>query len=174
NRSEEFHHALLTLLQDPEPIVRRNAALALLRFNDAAGRRELLAILEPHLLRTPGAGTIASTLKEGSLVTRGTLLARLQDASGAVREIRSPLPGKIEKLLALNGAKVSENDPLLTISSDDESIWEALRGLALVGEKSDLALIQRYSREDAAVSKKIREQALLTERAIQQRASVGG
>ena len=34
NRSEQFHQKLLELVRDPEPIVRRNAALALVRFND--------------------------------------------------------------------------------------------------------------------------------------------
>ena len=34
NTSEEFHNTLKKLLEDPEPIVRRNAARALVRFND--------------------------------------------------------------------------------------------------------------------------------------------
>ncbi len=41
NRSQEFHAALLKLLHDQEPIVRRNAALALVRFEDHSGREEL-------------------------------------------------------------------------------------------------------------------------------------
>ena len=47
NQSQEFHQTLAKLLRDPEPIVRRNAALALLRFNDGSGREELLAVLRP-------------------------------------------------------------------------------------------------------------------------------
>ena len=38
NQAKEFHEALLKLVQDAEPIVRRNAALALVRFKDNAGR----------------------------------------------------------------------------------------------------------------------------------------
>ena len=38
NTSPEFHNALLKLVHDEEPIVRRNAALALVRFNDSSGR----------------------------------------------------------------------------------------------------------------------------------------
>ena len=45
NRSAEFHDALLKLLRDQEPIVRRNAALALVRFGDHSGREELLSVL---------------------------------------------------------------------------------------------------------------------------------
>ncbi len=42
--SEDFHNALKKLLADEQPIVRRNAALALVRFNDATGRLELTAM----------------------------------------------------------------------------------------------------------------------------------
>src|SRR5688572_24178107 len=51
NKSAEFHEALLKLVKDPEPIVRRNAALALVRFNDPIGREELLGILKPYELK---------------------------------------------------------------------------------------------------------------------------
>ena len=37
NKSEEFHQALITLLSDGEPLVRRNAALQLVRFGDGSG-----------------------------------------------------------------------------------------------------------------------------------------
>ena len=47
NRSTEFHNSLLMLVNDNEPIVRRNAALALVRFNDDHGHDELIAVL-PH------------------------------------------------------------------------------------------------------------------------------
>src|SRR5437764_2746639 len=45
NRSEEFHAALRKLLEDSQPIVRRNAAVQLVRFGDGSGRAELRAIL---------------------------------------------------------------------------------------------------------------------------------
>jgi pyruvate/2-oxoglutarate dehydrogenase complex dihydrolipoamide acyltransferase (E2) component len=96
-------------------------------------------------------------------------LGRIQSADGRVQEVRSPLPGNIEKILAANGAGVSTGDPLLTIGSDEESIWEALRGLALVGEPGDLPVIQHYSHQDAAISGKIQQQATLTVKAVQQR-----
>jgi hypothetical protein len=170
NHAEDFHQTLTNLLHDPEPIVRRNAALALLRFNDPSGRQELLAILEPYVLKAPQEGSVASTLREGSALTRGTLLARLQNDPQKIVEVRSPLPGELHKLLVQNGARVAAGDPLLEISSDDESIWEALRGLALVGEPSDLQLVQRYLDSSSEVSEKIKKQAILTVNSIQQRA----
>jgi hypothetical protein len=166
NRSQEFHQTLGNLLRDSEPIVRRNAALALLRFNDVAGRKELLAILEPYVVAAQGEGMVVSTLQPESPLTRGTLLARIQDSTGTVAEIRSPLPGKIEKTLVSSNGRVARGDPLLTIASDDESIWEALRGLAIAGQTSDLAVVENYLRHHPDVSDRIKQQAALTTKAI--------
>src|SRR5580704_16720230 len=43
-----FHEALLQLVPDPEPMVRRNAAPALAAFGDAAARPELDEMLRPY------------------------------------------------------------------------------------------------------------------------------
>ncbi len=45
--SELFHNALLDMLHDDEVLVRRNAALALVRFGDKEGLKELRAMLAP-------------------------------------------------------------------------------------------------------------------------------
>ena len=42
------HEALLRLIRDPEPMVRRNAATALAAFGDGAARPELVAMLKPY------------------------------------------------------------------------------------------------------------------------------
>ena len=47
--SEKFHQTLLGLLRDREVLVRRNAAVALVRFGGAAGRGELVAMLQPDM-----------------------------------------------------------------------------------------------------------------------------
>src|SRR5437879_10477425 len=93
NSSEEFHQALLGLLNDGEPLVRRNAALQLVRFGDASGRPELRAMLEPFEVKSPLSGTTVSLLSKGSKVRAGGLLARIRDASGTVQEFRSPMDG---------------------------------------------------------------------------------
>src|SRR6185503_9097041 len=112
NKSQEFHEALLKLLRDPEPIVRRNAALALVRFEDSSGREELLAMLKPYVLKAPADGVVASSMHEGSTVGRRTPLARIQLADGKVVELRSPLPGRVNKILKANGATVSRDEDL--------------------------------------------------------------
>jgi hypothetical protein len=168
NKSKEFHDALLKLLQDPEPIVRRNAALALVRFEDHSGREELLSALRPYALKSPADGVVASSLQEGATVARRALLARIQQADGKVVEIRSPLPGKINKVLKQNESQVTRDEDVLSLNSDEDSIWEALRGLALIGTRDDLQLIQSYA-DSTDSSAKIKEQAALTVKAIQSR-----
>ena len=168
NKAPEFHTALLKLLHDPEPIVRRNAALALVRFDDSSGREELLAILKPYVLKAPVDGTIASSMREGTTIARRTPLTRIQTSDGKVVELRSPLPGRVEKIAKPNGSQVKQDEELMTINSDEESVFEALRGLALIGTTEDLPIIQSYANSDE-VSKRVKEQASLTAQAISNR-----
>ncbi|HXD32461.1 MAG TPA: hypothetical protein VN643_15170 [Pyrinomonadaceae bacterium] len=169
NKSDEFHRTLVKLLEDKEPMVSRNAALALIRFNDASGRAALIDTLKPHAVTADGAGAVTSTLNEGSIVSRGTLLARLSEPNGALLEIRSPIPGKVEKIVIGNGGTVSTGNTILTINSDANSIWEALRGLALIGRVEDLAEIERYAKGVDSLPERIKQQAALTAKAIQSR-----
>ncbi len=165
NQSQEFHDALLKLLRDQEPIVRRNAALALVRFQDHSGREELISVLRPYAVKAPAGGLVESTLQEGAAVARGTLLARIQQADGKIVELRSPLPGRIARILQPNGSQVSQEEDVLTLNSDEQSVWEALRGLSLVGTAADLPLLQSYA-ESTEVAPRIKEQARLTIEAI--------
>ena len=165
--SPEFHNALLKLVHDQEPIVRRNAALALVTFNDPSGHEELVSMLKPYALQAPVDGVIASSLREGETVTRRSPLARIQRADGVV-ELRSPLPGRINKILKTDGTQVSQGDEVLSLNSDEASVWEALRALSLIGTKDDLELVQSYA-DSTAVSKRVKEQASLTIMAINHR-----
>jgi hypothetical protein len=168
NTSTQFHEALKKLLNDSEPIVRRNAALALVRFKDNSGSRELVSILEPYHVQAPVAGVLASSLQEGATVARSTLLARLEQPDDTVAQVRSPLPGRIHKVLKTNGAQVAQGEEVLTLNSDENSLWEALRGLALVGSYTDVPVIEIYVNSND-VSTKVREQAKSTVSAIEAR-----
>src|SRR5215207_881585 len=106
NSSQEFHHALSKLLHDPEPIVRRNAALALVKFNDNSGREELVSVLKPYVLKAPADGMVASSMHEGTTVARRTPLARIQQSDGKVIELRSPLPGRVNQIFKPNGSQI--------------------------------------------------------------------
>jgi HEAT repeat protein len=168
NSSPEFHTALLKLAHDPEPIVRRNAALALVRFNDNSGREELVSVLKPYVLKAPADGVVASSMREGTNIARRTPLARIQQSDGSVVELRSPLPGRVEQIFKPSGSQVTRDEDFISLNSDEDSVWEALRGLAIVGTKDDLPVIQSYAQSNDA-SARIKEQANLTAQAISRR-----
>jgi hypothetical protein len=165
--SSEFHNSLKQLLADPEPIVRRNAALALVRFNDDSGRSELLAILRPFQINAPAHGLLISSLSSGAQISRGALLARIKQADNQIIELRAPLPGAVDRVIATNGSSVSKDDALLTITSDEQSVWEALRALALIGKAEDLPLIESYS--SGSASDRLKQQAVLTAKTVRER-----
>jgi hypothetical protein len=166
NKSQEFHDALRKLLHDHEPIVRRNAALALVRFDDSSGREELVAMLKPFILKAPADGVVESSMKEGSIVGRRTPLARIEQSDGKLVELRSPLAGRVNKILKPNSSTVMRDEDLLSLNSDEETVWEALRALAIVGTAEDLPVIQSYAND---ASGRIKEQAGLTLKAINHR-----
>jgi HEAT repeats/Biotin-requiring enzyme len=168
NQAPQFHESLLKLVKDQEPLVRRNAALALVRFNDPSGREELVAVLQPYAVRAPVNGVIASSLKEGATVARSALLARIEQPDQTVVQVRSPLPGKIQKLLKGNGEQVSAGDEILTLNSDENSVWEALRGLSFVGTAEDVPIVESYANSND-VSSRISAQAKETVSAIRSR-----
>lgn len=168
NNSPEFHNALLKLVHDQEPIVRRNAALALVRFNDSSGREELVSVLKPYVLKAPADGVVASSMHEGTTVNRRTPLARIQMSDGNVAGLRSPLPGRVNTIFKPNGSQITREEDLISLNSDEDSIWEALRGLAIVGTKDDLPIIEAYASSTDA-SARVKEQASLTAKAIRQK-----
>lgn len=167
HRAEEFHAALLKLIEDPEAIVRRNAALALVRFGDSRCRPELLAMLRPHTVVAPTEGTAETALTAGSKVKRETLLVRYSIKPNMVEEIRSPLPGTIEKALIKDGDHWLLGAELFVIAPDPEQVRDALIGLAYFGAAEDVPEIERYAA--GAESNQLKREAALTAEAIKRR-----
>lgn len=167
HRSEEFHAALLKLVGDPEPIVRRNAALALVRFGDPRCRTELLAMLRPHAVVAPTEGTAVTALTAGSNVKRETLLVRYTNKPNTFEEIRSPLPGIIEKALVKDGDGWQAGAELFVLAPDAEQAHDALVGLAYFGEPEDVPEVERFAA--GAKSDGIKKQAAQTAEAIRRR-----
>jgi biotin carboxyl carrier protein len=159
-----FHQALLKLIHDPQPMVRRNAALGLAAFGDAAARPELLAMLRPYSVPAPVAGPVRYRLKLGDYVNPGTLLARVGEA-----EVRSPVPGEVRSLEHKEGDIVAPGDTLAELSVDRNHVWEALRALYVVGQPEDLEDVQRFTRPVSGLPEVVARQALLTSQAIQAR-----
>jgi hypothetical protein len=167
NKSEEFHQALASLLSDSDPLVRRNAALQLVRFGDGSGRSELRSMLAAFEVKSPVAGTIVSLLPQGSKISAGGLLARIRDTSNAVQEFRSPVDGAIGRLEVKEGEAVAAGQSLAWLTPDRATVSDALQALAYVGTKEDLLAVESCAQ--ANTSGEIGQQAAAAAKAIRAR-----
>jgi hypothetical protein len=163
-----FHDALLKMLADSSPMVRGNAALSLVRFGDATGRPQIVALLQPAQITSPTDGKVVDSDRPGTAIHQGGLVTKLQDDAGHTVEIRSPIPGRIRSV-SQTGAKVAAGSELAVIDPATDQVWEALRALYLVGEPDDLAAIRPYERDLPDISNDVRLQAVDTEKAINAR-----
>lgn len=170
NQSAEFHSVLVGMLDDPEPIVRRNAALALVRFGDSSGREEIRRILQPCPVAAPVNGAMQVRLKEGDTINPGTLLGRIQKGNDEGAEVRSPLPGTLHRWLVRDGETVAAGTALVLLSPDETQVWEALRALYVIGEPDDVEEVEAYARGVEGMPPRIQQQARLTADAIRRRA----
>jgi len=186
-----FHGTLLKMLNDSSPMVRGNAALSLVRFGDATGRPQIVALLAPAEVKVPTSGQIGpdtpqdfwsnegrtaivvDTASAGTSIREGGVVVKLStavfaDGTGAV-ELRSPITGRVRTMSAVRQHQVHPGDVLAVIDPATEQVWEALRALYLVGQIDDLPAILQYERDVPDVSNDVRQQALETEKAIRAR-----
>jgi hypothetical protein len=168
NSSEDFHRTLLQLLADQNPMVRRNAALSLVRFKDDSGHAQIIAMLRPFELNSPFDGKLDTRLKAGDIVNPGTMVAHIESSAGK-REMRSNVPGTLDRWLAANGSSVTVSQPILSLLPSEGMVWEALRALYLTGNAEDLPDVARYARGVDGMSPQIAQQAQATLAAIRAR-----
>lgn len=167
---EPFREVLREMLADDSPLVRSNAALALVRFGDASGREQIVSMLQPATVPAPRSGRVAAVARAGEPVRAGTLLVQLEAAGEAV-DVRSPLTGRVQSIRVAAGAHVEAGRELAVVDPGAEQVWEALRALYLIGQMEDLAAVRPYARGRANLPERVRQQAELTEKAILKRAN---
>jgi biotin carboxyl carrier protein len=170
NTSEEFHHALLQILNDPNVMVQRNAALSLVRFKDDAGHAQILAMLRPYEMTSPLTGALDTRLKPGDIVNPGTMVAHIE-ADGKKNEVRATVPGTLIRWLADDHANIAAGEPLVALGPSEGMVWEALRALYIVGRSEDLPDVEQVARAAYGSSPQIGQQAQSTARAIRDRSS---
>jgi HEAT repeat protein len=164
-----FHDALVKMLQDRSITVRGNAALSLVRFGDASGRAQIVALLESASITAPGAGRVLDIDKAGTAVHQRGLIAKLGDDQRTI-EVRSPIAGRVQKPTVAPGAAVTQGMQLAVVAPAEPQVWEALRALYVLGQPEDLQAIRAYQHESDDSSNRVRQQAVLTEQAILERA----
>ena len=127
-------------------------------------------MLQPYDVKSPMAGTMVSLLAAGSKVKAGGLLARIRDLSGTLQEFRSPLDGTIGRIAVREGEQVAAGRTVLWLTPDRATVNDSLRALAYVGTKEDLGLIESFSQGTATNDAEIKQQAVVTAKAIESRA----
>ena len=163
NDSGQFHEKLRRMLGDSDPLVRRNAALSLVRFKDDSGRRELLGMLGDFTVNSPYSGVFKKFLELEDVVDDGTLLARIEiEGQEEPAEVRSPLPGIVKKRLLDDGAAVQAGDSVIVLGPDEAHVYEALRALYLVGKREDMESIRPFRQPTENFPEKVSQQARLT------------
>jgi acetyl/propionyl-CoA carboxylase alpha subunit len=188
-----FHETLLKMLADSSATVRGNAALSLVRFGDASGRPQIVALLKPAETRVPTTGPISqsmpqdswsdngrtasivdtaapdTSLREGGVVAKLSVTTAINGTR--VVELRSPITGRVRTIETQRGKQVHPGDLVAVVDPATEQVWEALRALYVVGLTEDLDAIRPYERDLPSVSNDVRKQAVETEKAIQARAA---
>ena len=166
---QEFHAALLKMLEDDSPMVRGNAALSLVRFGDASGHDQIISLLQPAKVAAPTAGKVEDTSKTGTAVRQGGMLVKLRGEDGHGVEVRSPVNGRVSAMEVERGDRVSAGTEVAVVAPGDEQVWEALRALYVIGRPEDLPTIIPYEHQVPDASERVRQQAVQTERAIKDR-----
>ena len=170
--SDEFHRALQALILDSHPMVRRNAALALAKFSDPAGREEMRGMLEPFRLATEHAGTVVNRLQPGDSFDAGALLVRIErEDGGEPLDVRSPLPGIVDRQLRADGDRVAAGDDVTLVRPESTHAMQALIGLFMVGTAEDVDLIRPYMRPRDGMTPQVAQQAALTVQRIRERSA---
>ncbi len=136
-----FRQKLLQMLSDPHPLVRRNAALSLVRFGDSSGRSELQAMLESFVVESPFEGKLSFLVEEKDWADSGSGIARVTTEAG-VKDVLAPVSGQVGSRLAADDSQVKHKAKLLVLLPDPEHVWESLRAFYLVGTLEDLPLVE--------------------------------
>jgi hypothetical protein len=121
-------------------------------------------MLRPYTVTAPVGGRLRYRLKPGDYVNPGTLVAHIGET-----EVRSPVPGEVRALDAVEGALVKAGDGVIDLGADKNHVWEALRALYIVGGADELEDVERFTRPVPGMPETVVRQALLTKQGIQSR-----
>lgn len=130
-------------------------------------------MLKPYSLKAESSGIAEAIIEEeGIAVAHGSPLTRIKQDDGQTVEIRAPEDGRVELVVATDGAFVQPGDELVVISPSVTQVENVLVALALVGRPEDVAAVERYTQPLAGMPNHIREMASRAIREINRRAAV--
>lgn len=172
NAVPQFHDTLLKLLHDPQPLVRMNAALALVRFHDASGHAEIIRMLTGEPLLAPKSGRLERMLNVGQRVQMDTVVARIIKGKKDM-DVVAGVPGSLSRWTAAGGATVAAGDPIAVLAPTSSMVRQALHALDLIGQPGDLNVIAPYARGIPGMPAQVAEQARYTMQEISARSHSG-
>jgi len=165
----DFHEALLRMLRDQSRAVRLRAALALVRFGDDAGHKEIVDSLAPWALETDSDGRVNYLARVGSSVRRGAVIAEVMTPAGSAT-FRTPVSGRVQYVSVRVNDPISKGTELLSIAPNAQQVMASLVALYQIGLPEDLPIIAGFQQLLPDMPQRVTQQAVLTERAIRERA----
>jgi biotin carboxyl carrier protein len=164
----QFHSALLELLRDKSALVKNAAAISLAQFDDPAGHEQITSMLQPAMVTAPAAGRVASVVSSGAKVDHGDIIAKLQNGDVSIT-VQSPSDGWVHSVTVHEGDEVSDGIKIAVVEPGPDQVVRALRALQRIGTVQDMQLVRGYAID--VMPKAVREQAQLTQTAIQARST---
>ena len=168
----DFHDALIIALKDPSPAVRANAAIALSNFGDPLGHDELIRILQPSFVVTHEPAHVVDVVKTGANVKQLGTVAHISIGTFDYA-VRAPIAGKVIKVNVEAQKDIAAGTQIAVLEPSADQQLQALRALYAIGEPEDLPMITGMA-SSPELADKVRQQALLTERSIRDRAAAKG
>lgn len=165
---EGFHDALLSLLRDPILVVRQNAALALVNFDDDTGKAIILAMLKSTPVISPSDGAARDLVPIDAPVRADLVIGHIDRENDRSIDLKAPISGRIGRHFIQDGETVTKGEPVIEIMPGEAQIAQALQALAFIGDASDLAAIAEAKNANTATPA-IMAQAKAAEQQIRRR-----
>ncbi|HYC77638.1 MAG TPA: HEAT repeat domain-containing protein [Planctomycetota bacterium] len=163
-----FRDALLGMLDDPEPVVRWNAAASLALHGSGAARPTLLSMLRPFEVRAPVAGTFRADARrdETLAIGAGGRIGRIDAASGPV-DLAAPVMGKVTHIIE-TGTAVAADDVVAVVAAAQSAADLAMKALVLpgVGRPEDAEAVEAFLNATEDLDPQVKAQADLTLKAL--------
>jgi biotin carboxyl carrier protein len=164
----DFHEALLKAAKDPSPAVRANAAISLASFGDATGHDELIRMLQPSFVVTHERAHVTDVVNAGTSVKQLGTVAHVRIGTFDYT-VRAPIAGKVSKVNVKKDEDIPAGTQIAVLEPSSDQQIQTLKALYAVGEPEDLPMISGIA-NSADLPEKVRHQATLTERSIEDRA----
>ncbi len=171
-REARFTEPLRKLVADPNPGVRRNAALALARRMDQRALPVLRQMLRPFAVRAEVSGEVLAVIEGGRRLDLGNEIARIRTKDGGVRVQRAPLKGQIVAVSITKGARIEQGALLCKVKPTSVEVFYALHGIAALGDASDLPLVEPWTSNRPA-GRRVRGAAIKAKASLERRISAG-